>query len=316
MVRIIQAEELRPLLRIDRLIDPMRRALEDESNGRATSPITVLYPTAQSDLHVKSATLAGAPVFTVKMAGWSQTLALRGDPPTTGIIAVFDSNTCELLALINDEHLISDYRTAASGAVVADCLARQDASVLAVVGTGLQARLQAEAVCLVRDIRRIIVWGRSPSKAESLAKNLENDLDVKCVAASAGLSSAISNSDIVVSATAAKEPLISGEWLRAGQHVTSVGSDDSTKAELSLQCLDRADLVVVDSLAAARKYGNLARAATEATRDVFDSVHEIGALLASDSPGRTSKNQITLASLVGLGVQDLAAVMTLRGQLW
>lgn len=316
MVRIIQADELRPLLRIDRLVDPMKQAMQDASSGRATSAITVLHPTTQSDMHVKSATLEGAPVFTVKMAGWSQSRAKRGASPTTGMIAVYDSKTCELLALLNDEHLISDYRTAAAGAVVADSLARKDASVLAVVGTGLQARLQAEAVCLVRKITRIVVWGRSATKAKRLASSLRESLAVACVDVVVDLSEAVAGADIIVCATAAQEPLVSGDWLRPGQHITSVGADDGKKAELAASCFDCADLVVVDSIEAARTYGNLARIVASGCAIPAEKVEEIGVLLQAGRPIRVSNSQITCASLVGLGVQDLATVIAIGDQLW
>ncbi len=320
MPRILRADDLQPLLKIDLLIEPMREAFRQASLGCSASPIAVLHPTATSDMHVKSATLDGAPIFTVKMAGWSQDRADRGLQPTTGMIAVYDSATCELRALLDDEHLISDYRTAAAGALVADALAQPDASTLAVVGTGAQARLQAEAVCLVRDIDRILVWGRDTVKAEAFAADLDATLGKPTVMTLADLGAAIAESDVIVCATAAKDPVLRGEWLRPGQHVTSVGSDDATKAELSADCFARADLVVVDSLDAAGRYGSLARAGFFQEGGIDGRtkapVAEIGTLLNEGRLRRNASEHVTVASLVGLGVQDLAAILALRDELW
>ena len=320
MPRILRVDDLRPLLAIGPLIEPMRQAFRQASLGRSASPIAVLHPTAKSDMHVKSATLDGAPIFTVKMAGWSQDRADRGLPPTTGMIAVYDSATCELRALLDDEHLISDYRTAAAGALVADALARSDASTLTVVGTGAQARLQAEAVCLVRDIDRVLFWGRDAEKAGALAADLAATLGKPTVTNAADLGAATAASDVIVCATAAKDPVLRGEWLRPGQHVTSVGSDDATKAELSADCFARADLVVVDSLDAAGRYGSLARAAFSREGGIEGRtqapVAEIGTLLNEGRLRREAPDHITVASLVGLGVQDLAAILALKDKLW
>ena len=114
MIPNFQAEDIRPHLTIEALIPSAEEALRAIAADTAQTPLFILHPNSWSDIHVKSAALPDCPIFTVKMAGWSQKLAQRGEPASSGMIAVFDSETCRPVAILNDNHLISDYRTAAA----------------------------------------------------------------------------------------------------------------------------------------------------------------------------------------------------------
>ena len=310
-VRVVDADEIRPLLDVRRLIEPMADALRSLSRGEADAPVHVLHPTADSDLHLKSATLAGCPVFTVKMAGWSGALAAAGRPASGGLIAVFDAATCRPLVILQDDHLISDFRTAATGALAVRTLAPIGARTLAVLGTGVQAGMQARAAALVTPLDVIHLWGRRPEATHALAASLAVDLpDVRLVVHE-GARSAVEAADIVVTTTSAKDPIVHGDWLRPGQHVTSVGSDDATKCELAPSVLARSDHVVVDSMDAAVRYGCTRRAMDAAGADAPIETVELGAVLDGAAAGRRNPEDITVACLVGLGIQDLAAVRVL-----
>jgi ornithine cyclodeaminase/alanine dehydrogenase-like protein (mu-crystallin family) len=309
--RFLSPEDIHPHLSISMLIAPMEQAFRATSSGQAQSMGYVLAPTDGADIHVKSASIAGSPVFTIKMAGWSRVLADRGEVPSSGMIVVFDALTCRPLAILQDDHLISDYRTAAAGALAARLLSRQDAAVAAVIGTGMQARLQAQAVCLVRPIRKMLLWGRRREAASELARLLAADLPEVMIEVSETAESAVRAADIIVTATSSRDPILPGHWLRPGQHVTSVGADDATKCELFPDVLDRADRVFVDSLTAARSYGNIHHALRINAPVPDHKITEIGQLLESAATGRLHDRDITVASFSGLGVQDLTAVTTL-----
>lgn len=296
-------DEIRAAVGFEDLIDPVAAALTDFSAGLGDSPVAVFAPAgSEGNVHVKSAWLPGRKIFTVKVASWFVERARRNGTPGCGVVAAFDAVTGDLLALLEDEHHLSDVRTAAAGALATRVLARRDAAVLGVLGTGPQAYLQVLAVAGERPVRQVRVWGRRPERADLVVRALSSRLPGVVVAPVATARQACEDADVVVTATASTEPLVDAGWLRPGTHVTAVGADDPAKAELSADCLTRADLLVVDSRALTLVHGDLARAGT--TRD---DIVELGEILAGSAPGRRHEADITICKLIGLGVQDLAA---------
>lgn len=303
MIPFFGPEAIRPYLDIESLVPTAERAFCAISDGTAQAPVYVLHPNDLADIHVKSASLPDCPIFTVKMAGWSQVLADRGEAASSGLIAVFDSETCRPLAILQDDHLISDYRTAAAGALVAKLLAPEDATSALIVGSGTPARLQAEALMMVRPIKFLRIWGRSDTAVEGLVRDLQHSFPSVEILKTGDLPSAVKQSDVIVTTTGAKEPLIRAEWVRQGQHITSVGSDDTTKCEIDPAILKNAH-VYVDAVESALKYGAPSRAIAKGLL-CKANLAELGLLI-----GSAGKSQVdtTVACLSGLGVQDLTAV--------
>lgn len=304
MIPIIKADAIRPLLDIEALIPSAESAFRAISKKTAQVPLFVLHPNSWSDIHVKAAALPDCPIFTVKMAGWSQKLVDRDEPASSGMIAVFDSETCQPVAIVQDDHLISDYRTAAAGAVAARLLAPEEVSNALVIGTGAQALLQAKALLLVRPIKTIEVWGRDGEKAAHLVERLEKDHQGIRIRVAEDLPRSASVADVIVVATGAKSPVLQAEWLRPGQHITSVGSDDATKCELDPQIFASAQ-VFVDSKDSAQAFGSTRRA-IEAGVLSLDHLMEIGDAL--DLGRFNLEAKMSVACLSGLGVQDLTAL--------
>lgn len=307
-VRVFNAEEIRRAITFQDVIGPVSQNLIDYSDGRGESNIFVFAPAGQrGDVHVKSAWLPGRRHFTVKVATSFAARLERENSPSSGYVAVHDSVTGDLIAILEDQHHLTDVRTAAAGAIVTRALAVSNASTVAVLGTGVQAYLQVLAAMSVRSIKQVRVWGRSADFAQRLAKRLREHDPRARVEIAASPEHAVRDTDIVITATASRVPLVRGNWLTSGQHVTAVGADDPTKAELDAECFRRADLLVVDSRAHASEVGgDLRLALDDASIEVV--VHaEIGEVLSGRHPGRTSDDQVSVAKLVGLGVQDLAA---------
>lgn len=304
MIPIIEADEIRPFLSIEALIPTAEEALRAISAETAQTPLFILHPNSWSDIHVKSAALPDCPIFTVKMAGWSQKLAERGEPASSGMIAVFDSATCRPVAILQDDHLISDYRTAAAGAVAANLFVRENARKLLIIGTGVQAFLQTKALLAVRPIQDIEIWGRDPEKTHALANQLRESCQDVHVDTIEDLSKAASWADVIITATAANDPVLKAEWIRPGQHITSVGSDDATKCELDPEILASAR-VFVDSRKSAQAFGTTKRAFDRGVL-ALDDIVEIGTVLEHGDPALDGS--VTVACLTGLGVQDLTAV--------
>lgn len=312
MTDVFQAPSIRRAVGLTDLIEPVARAFADFSRGLGEAPMVVFAPAGPSgDVHVKCAWLPDHAVFTVKVAASFSARAADGASANSGYIAVHDATTGDLLALLRDEHHLTDVRTAAAGAVATRLLARPDARTVAVLGTGVQARLQVLAARAVRPIDTVLIWGRRRDAARLLRDTLVDTAPELSVSVVDRAELAVRDADIVVTATGSRQPILDGAWLRPGQHVTAVGADDPTKAELDPTCFSRADLLVVDSRPDTPRFaGDLRRAIEAGAVTPADLDAEIGDLVLGRHPGRGDAAQITVAKLVGLGVQDLVAAET------
>jgi ornithine cyclodeaminase/alanine dehydrogenase-like protein (mu-crystallin family) len=173
------------------------------------------------------------------------------------------------------------------------------------IGSGGQARYQLEALLAVRQPRRVLVHGRSPLSAATYAREMEARFDIP-VAPVATAREAVAHSDILVTTTPSRTPIVRVDWIRPGTHITAVGSDGPDKRELETAVLARADKVVADRLDQCLRLGEIHHAVAEGVLTA-DRVHaELGEIAAGLKPGRTSDAEITVADLTGVGVQDAA----------
>jgi ornithine cyclodeaminase/alanine dehydrogenase-like protein (mu-crystallin family) len=301
-------DQIRAAVGFEDVTEPVARALADFSRGLGEAPVAMFAPGGHDgDVHVKSAWLPGRSIFTVKVATWFAARAERGDPPGGGIVAAFDVRTGDLRALLEDECHLTDSRTAAAGALAARFMARADASVLGVLGSGVQAYLQSLAAAVERPVRTIRIWARQRTRAERLGTALlarRPDLSIDIVATP---ERACHGAHLMVTATASLDPLIQAHWLRPGMHVTAVGADDAAKCELAPDCLAAAGRIVVDSRDLSSRFGDVARALASGAIAPGRIAGELGEVAAGRLPGRSGDDEITICKLIGLGVQDLAA---------
>lgn len=278
----------------------VRDAFAADGRQRTLVPavINLPIPGADGEFHVKSAFIQGVPHVAVKVASGFYRNPERGLPSGAGLILLFDAGTGLPEALLLDNAYLTDVRTGAAGAVAAECLARREIQTVGVLGSGVQARHQVASLREVRTFTRVRCWSRTRSHAESVCAEWRAEgLDAK---AADGPEAVVSESDMLITATPAREPLVRPEWLHPGLHITAVGSDTPGKQELHADCLSRADLVVVDRRSQCTAFGELAH--NPAVR-----VHaELGEIVAGLKPGRTTENQITIADLTGVGFQDTA----------
>lgn len=299
---ILNEDELRARVPLDlAAIDVVENAFRQLAIGEVVMPpvLSMHLPAVNGEMDVKTAYVTGLPGFAVKISPGFFDNPARGLPSTSGLMVVLDSQTGRVRAVLLDNGYLTDIRTAAAGGVAARHLARADASRAAIFGAGLQARMQLAALRLVRPIRQAVIWARDPAKAQALAGRLTGP---DCtVTATADAAEAAAGADIIVTTTPATQPILRADWLRPGQHVTAMGSDQPGKAELEPACLARG-LYVADRLAQTRLMGEL-RAAPR----LHDKDHpELGQIIAGQRPGRTSPEQITICDLTGTGVQDTA----------
>lgn len=308
MVQIIGIDRLRETVTLGSLIDPISNAFELSSAGAAESGFAIMYPVPardKADIFVKTGTIANADYCVVKVAPWYAELAERKEPQG-GFVAVIDSHTGRLAAIIEDQHYLSDLRTAAAGAVCAKLFAPESTKTAAILGTGQQAYWQAIALHRERPYSRLYLWGRDPVRAGALAGRIRATLPQLSISIVNHPREAVEASDVIVTTTASREPIVRGEWLRAGQHITAVGADDPSKCELDALAMRRAKLFV-DDRDTARTNGNLCRAIAQGSCSAEAIAAEIGEVLRGSRLGRATASDITIANLVGIGALDLAA---------
>ena len=220
-------------------------------------------------------------------------------------MVLLSARTGLVQALLLDNGYLTDVRTAAAGAVAADCLARPDARIATIFGAGMQARMQLEALTLVRPIREARIWARDFNKAASLADFLTKELGI-AVLPIAEARSAVEGSDIIVTTTPSTEPLLMADWIVPGQHVTAMGSDAEHKNEVDPALVGRADLYVADRLSQTAVLGELHHAIAAGLVAQSQLLTEIGDVISGKAGGRASPKCITYADLTGTGIQDTA----------
>ena len=211
--------------------------------------------------------------------------------------------------LLLEEHgYLTDLRTAAAVALTLRYLAPRDAKEALLVGAGALARITARAMVAELPLQHLTVWNRTAERAEALARDVSALVPTRVAPA---LEPAVRRHRVVVTATASTTPLIKAAWVRAGTHVTSVGTGSPEKAELEPALLAKADKLVADRLVQTERYGNLHHALAAKAMTRQQVYGELGDLAAGRLAGRETASEITVADLTGVGVQDAAVAEAL-----
>lgn len=266
------------------------------SNGRTVVPPVgeLRFDAPPGDVHIKYGYVRGGETYVVKIASGFYDNPLIGLPSSNGLMLVFAQKTGALLAVLLDEGLLTDVRTAAAGAVAARHLAPPDVRAIGIVGTGIQARLQLLHLRDVVATRKVFVFGRNPDNVATYIRDMTAaGFDVHA----ATIADLCREADLVVTTTPSTHALVLPEHVHPGLHVTAVGADTPGKRELGM--LHLADRVVVDSLVQCRERGELASAEVDPARIV-----ELGRVI-DGAPGRTSPADVTVCDLTGVAVQDV-----------
>jgi ornithine cyclodeaminase/alanine dehydrogenase-like protein (mu-crystallin family) len=219
-------------------------------------------------------------------------------------VTLFDGATGEMAALLEAD-LLGQFRTGAASGVATKKLARPDAAVAGCVGTGKQARTQVLAVCKVRPIKTVRVFGRDADRRAAFAAQLASETGVEVVPV-ASAEEAVRGADVVSTATTAREPVLFGGWLAPGQHVNLVGSNFLAKAEADAEVFRRAAVVAADSKDQSKLEAGDFVAALNAGVLSWSDVRDLAPLLVGRYPGRESPDDVTVFKSLGLGIEDVA----------
>ena len=250
------------------------------------------------EIHIKGGRLISQPYIVFKVAAGG--FASEGN---AGCSILLDAETGAPAILLNDRGWLTEMRTAASGAVAADLLAVDGDLNVAILGTGIQARYQLEALKVRRNLTSVRVWGRSSAKTRALA-------DEVGAVACASIEDAVVDADLVVTTTSATEPILLGHHLRPGMHITAMGSDMAGKRELAAEVLAQADIIAGDDPSHCALVGELQHAPEHLERTVG-----LALLSANTSTMRRSRADISVADLCGLGAYDAAIACAALAQL-
>lgn len=304
-IKLFKEEEIRNLITYPEAIAAMEKAFAAYSAGKAKVPPVVHLdvPENEGEVHIKAAYVLGTPSYTVKIASGFYKNKERGLPLSGGMMIVFDSQTGYPLAFLLDNGYLTDFRTAAAGAVASKYLASQDVQQVGVIGGGMQGRMQVQALSFVRKFKRVKVYDHRTINIVRYLEDMRGKVDADFSAAGT-VRDAVRGSQIVITATPSREALIDAAWVEPGTHITALGSDGPHKQELDAQILAKADRVIADSIEQCIKLGEIHHAIKLELLKREDIDGELGQVISGAIPGRQSANEITVCDLTGVGVQD------------
>ncbi|MBZ9559903.1 MULTISPECIES: cyclodeaminase [unclassified Modicisalibacter] len=308
-MELYQRDDIEAAVRLDReALEAVEQAFAALGRGEVVQPpiLSMAIEESNGEVDVKTAHIRGAERFAIKVSPGFFDNPKKGLPSLNGLMMVFSAETGLVDAVLFDEGYLTAIRTALAGALAAKYLSREASRRVAVLGAGEQAELQIRALQLVRDIDTVDVWARNRESAEAYAErvrglgltvNVHDDVRGACASA-----------DIIVTATPAREPILSAQDLPEGVHVTAMGSDSPEKRELDDQVMVRADAFVCDTRPQSESNGELKAFVKADGREasVPFKVYELGRVIADEQRLRVSDASITVCDLTGTGVQDTA----------
>jgi ornithine cyclodeaminase len=310
MPRVLELDEIKRLINVPKLIQAIEDGFVLYSEDKVVVPPVgfLRFEQPPGSVHIKYGFVKNDDVYVLKMASGFNDNAARGLPVADGLILVFSQKTGHLEVILLDKAWLTDMRTAAAGAVVAKHLAAKNIDHIGIVGTGVQARMQLELLKDVVDCRSCFIWGRDAKKVQRTIEGLQASesiqawgLDIKAVRE---IDELVSQCRLIVTTTSATKPLIRADQVRKGTHITAMGSDDHGKQELEAELLAKADRVVADSVSQCVDHGECFHAVKGKLIEK-SSILELGDVIKNPALGRTSEDQITVADLTGVAIQDI-----------
>ncbi len=306
-ILVLTAAEVRQAIRMQAAIDIMKTAFRDLSTGNAQAPLRSKISVGGSNgtvLLMPAITNSGLAIKVVSVFGNNPSRAL---PLIHAIIMVLDTATGQPIALLEGGSITAIRTGAASGAAT-DILARSDANSVAIIGSGVQARTQLEAVCTVRNIETVWIFSPNTKHAENFASEMDGkDSIPQAINVVTSSMVAVQNADIICTATTSNTPVFDGTNIKKGTHINAIGSFTPEMQEVDSETISKS-LVVVDSRQSVLSESGDLIIPIEAGKVKEDHIHaELGEIISNKISGRTSPDQITYFKSCGVAVQDVAA---------
>jgi ornithine cyclodeaminase/alanine dehydrogenase-like protein (mu-crystallin family) len=297
MVRYLSEKDIRQVLSMPLAIEQVERAFVARAEGKAFDIARRRTRQPGGHLHILQ---GAAPELNV--IGY-KAYFIRPDKSRTSLIHLINSEQGNLEAILEADW-IGQMRTGAATAVAVKYLAREDASVLGLFGSGRHAVTQLEAVCAVRAVREVKVFGRNADRVKSFCKDMERRVNTT-VRPAVSREETVRGSDMIVTMTRSGEPLFDGRWLEPGQFIAATGANALDRREIDTETVKRSNLVVVDSREVAQGECGDLLPAFESGLIYWENVAELGEVIIGRRAGRTAGTQISLFESHGMALQDL-----------
>ncbi len=303
-MKILDLKQIKKVLSSIDVIPAIEAGFVAYSRGKAVIPpvAEMLFDNPPGDVHIKYGYLLDDDYYVIKIASGFYDNPKLGLSSSNGMMMLFSKKTGELKSIFLDGGYMTNIRTAAAGAIAAKYLAPKYIECVGMVGAGIQGKLQLKYLKSVTNCRDIIVWGTNDKELKIYKKEMEligyrikttkniDEIERKC--------------NLIITVTPSKKPLLRARNIGKGVHITAVGSDTPEKQELDSTILDKADIVVADSLKQCMERGEIFHAVKNNLISL-DKPVELGNIIFGKNPGRTNEDQITVADLTGVAVQDI-----------
>ena len=306
MTIILQSEEIKKVVHLNsELIPIIENAFKSLSKGETVMPpilrLDIKKYHGESD--VKAAYIEGLDSFAIKVASGFFNNPSLGLPSSNGLMILLDSKTGVLKSVLLDKGYLTDVRTAIAGAIASKYLSNPNIETAGIMGAGIQAKLQLKALMLVRNPKKIKIWGRDLLRVKKFIEEFDNILNIESCLSAEEL---VTNSDLIITTTPSSNPLIKNEWLKKGMHITAMGSDAEHKNELDPKILSSCDAYVPDSQAQTSILGELHHALKDNLINPDTVFNNLGNIVLNPNLGRKNEEDVTICDLTGTGVQDTA----------
>mgnify|MGYP001211370881 FL=1 len=302
-MKILYCDEIKTIVRELDLLPLIKKGFVAYSEGRSVVPPVgeLSFNDPPGDVHIKYGYITGDEYYVIKIASGFWNNEQLGIPNGQGMMLLFKQQTGQCEAILLDDAYLTDVRTAVAGAICAELFANE-VNCIGVLGTGLQARMQVQYLKNITSCHKVLVWGRNRKKMEIYQKDMARlgfQVDLRSAPKDVA-----KECNLIITTTASTVPLLSSIDIQPGTHITAMGSDTLTKQELEVDILSMADLVVADSIAQCKERGEIFHGLTSGSI-TEDEIVELGSILNGSQAGRSSPDQITVADLTGVAVQDI-----------
>jgi len=303
MPKIIELKEIKSLVKELDIIAAMKEGFIQYSNGNTVVPPVgeLIFKDPPGDVHIKYGYIKDQDYYVIKIASGFYNNAQLGIPTGQGMMLLFDQKTGELVATLLDEGYLTNIRTVAAGALAALSFAPQQVKAVGIVGTGTIAKLQIQLLEQINFCDTIWLWGRDQAKVQQLISELGDDINIR---SAANCKELVQYTNVIITTTPSESPLFHADDVAAGTVIVAIGSDTHTKQELDSKILEKADLVIADSISQCKSRGEIHQA-LKAGVITEDKVVELGNALQDHKWQRSSDEQIIVVDLTGVAVQDI-----------
>ena len=308
MTLVLNSSEIKKCVQLNgQLIPIIEDAFKSLALGKTTMPpiLRLDIEKYHGESDVKAAYIDGLDSYAIKVASGFFNNPNLGLPSSNGLMILLDSKTGMLKSVLLDKGYLTDVRTAIAGAIAAKHLSNPESSNVGIIGAGIQAKMQLEALLLVRNIKTAYIWSRDSKKTNTFVKNIKDKINIKIIACESP-EQTVNLSEILITCTPSKSPIIKSEWLKKGLHITAMGSDAEMKNELDPKIIKDCDYYIPDSQSQTSILGELNHAIKAGLVSAEKKYNELGSVIINSNLGRSNVNDVTVADLTGTGVQDTA----------